>query len=96
MKIYDEDEAVAFIQNAISEKNVSSDDILEVIDAIFDFYDENGDLDLDFDNEDLTDDENTTDSLVASVTEALADSRMSANLVREIIKAELAYEDSLL
>lgn len=96
MKIYDEDEAVAFIKNAISDKSVSSDDILEVIDAIFDFYDENGDLDLDFDDEDLTDDENTTDSLVASVTEALADSRMSANLVREIIKAELAYEDSLL
>ena len=52
MKLYDEKEAVAYVRSRCGCVGMSDDDILIVIDAIFDYYDENGDLDLDLDFDD--------------------------------------------
>lgn len=96
MKIYDEDEAVAFIRNHISDKSVSDEDILDVIDSIFNYYDENGDLDLDFD-EDLDDEpDSDIEAIISAVSVSLCDSNLSPQVIREIVGVELDYEDSLL
>lgn len=97
MIIFDEKEAVAFIRSNVDVAQLTDDDILDVIDAIFDFYDENGDLDLDFDEEDedfgSDDDEQ---AIIDYVIEAFSDTDISHSLIADMVKAELAYEQSLL
>lgn len=97
MKIFDEKEAIAFIRSNVDAAPLTDEDILDVIDAIFDFYDENGDLDIDFDEEDedieLEDDEQ---AIIGYVVDALSDTELSKSLITDIVKAELAYEQSLL
>lgn len=98
MKIYDEDEAVDFIRNSISNKDVSDNNILKIIDAIFDFYDDNGELDIDFDenSSEIEDPDLDIETIIAAVAKSVKGIDMTDNIIREIIEAELAYEDSLL
>lgn len=95
---YDEQAAIDFIRAkvpALADKNYDDDELLNVIDMIFDYYEDNGFLDLSL--EDGPDELDTAD-LLAYVHKMVAkdhDSPFSFEEVDQIVMAELDYEDSL-
>ena len=99
IKKFDEDECVKFIRGTLSdEKNaeLTDDDILYVIDTIWDWYERNGYLNI---NADVTDEEELKlDDLVAYVRKELrraGEQLMDTSDVEDIGKAELQYEESI-
>ena len=94
---YNEDSAVAYIRkNAETSRKYNADDVLEIIDIIWDYYESNGLLSLDFDEDE--DNDLDVDKLIAHAQKVLAKdkgSRILAEDVPELIKAELEYEVSL-
>lgn len=100
MKQYDEDEAVDFIRKKISEKGVeagkyTSDDILEVIDIIWDFYEDNGMLDLNLAEEGEDPEEKHIAEHVVKMVRKDRDCRIAPEDVPAIVAAELEYEATL-
>lgn len=92
MKLYDEKEAVAFIRQRVA--NADEAVILDVIDAIYDYYDETDGLEIDFDEDDNSDD---TDDVAAICTYAVdAVKNADPAFIESIIRAELDYQQSLL
>lgn len=103
MEIFDEDKAVEFILNKLNEnssitKKYTQDDILEVIDIIWDYYEENGMLDLSMADDDSEEDSIDIDKLTAHVIK-MAKKDRHTNLepldIPAIVEAELAYEETL-
>lgn len=99
IKKFDEDECIDFIRATLSkEKNeeVSDDDILYIIDTIWDWYEKNGYTDI---NSDITDEEALDiDGLVAYVRKELrraGETLMNPDDVYDIVKAEIQYEESI-
>lgn len=96
---FDEDKAVGFIRNYVGEdvaSNYSDDEILFIIDTIWDYYEKNGFLSLDSDltEEELLD----TDKLTQYVKKEVAKDHelmMDPKDIEKIVKAELEYEESL-
>lgn len=94
---FDENKAVEFINSALVNEGRApypDDEILNIIDMIWNYYDENGLLDIDPDD----DDEATFDELLDYVTRMIKKDKGAQ--VKEadlpvIINAELDYEDSL-
>ena len=94
MREYDENEAVDFI-NARLGKKYPADDLLNVIDMIWDYYESNGLLEID-DEED--EEEDIEQQLVEYVRKMLTkdeDADIDLEDVADIVNAELDYEDSL-
>lgn len=95
---YNEDSAVAYIRkNAATERKYSADDVLEIIDIIWDYYEANGMLSLEIDD-DNSDDDLDLDKLVAHARKVLAKdkgTRILAEDVPALITAELEYEAML-
>lgn len=96
---FDEDEAVKFIRAALPDdvnSRISDDDVLYVIDTIWDWYEKNGYLDI---NADITDEEEMkTDELTAYVAKELrraGELDITRDELEDIIKAELQYEESI-
>lgn len=95
---YDEQAAIDFIRTKLpagTAENYDDDEILNVIDMIFDYYDENGFLDLNLDD---GPEELDTADLLAYVKKMVAKDRespFSVDEVEKIVLAELDYEDSL-
>lgn len=93
--MYDENEAIKYIKAALKQSegvSYSDDDILNIIDIIWDYYEQNGLLDLD------NDDELDYDHLLDSVKHLLKKdkgNKVKEEHVETIVKAELDYEDSL-
>ena len=85
---FSEDAAVKFIRERLSEdvaSRLSDDDILDIVDAAYDYYDDNGLLDLsDFDERKMA------SAIIESTGCGLTESE-----VLEIIGLENLYEDSL-
>lgn len=94
---YDEDLAVKFMQrNADTSRKYTDDDMLNVIDIIWDYYESNGMLDISFDDNDG--DELDVDKLIAYVTKMLSrdkHSEVQPDDIRPLVLAELQYEDSV-
>lgn len=95
---FDEKDAIAFIRQRLPRESSSIDDdeILNVIDMIWDYYDENGFLDLDLAVD--GDDELDTADLISYAQRLNAKDRHSPLTtadIEAIVKAELEYEDSL-
>ncbi|MCM1450864.1 MAG: hypothetical protein NC102_01210 [Clostridium sp.] len=95
---FDEKDAIAFIRGRLPHLSgdINDDEILNVIDIIWDYYDENGFLDLDL-SDDGPDDLDTAD-LIAYAQRLNAKDRqspMTTEDIEAIVKAELDYEDSL-
>lgn len=96
---FDEDDAVKFIRgtlpNSVNER-YSDDEILYVIDTIWDWYEKNGYLSLDAE---VTDDELLDeDKLVAYVKKEIKNDNeimMDPEDVGLIVKGELQYEESI-
>lgn len=96
---FDEDQAVAFIRNYVGPKvsaQYSDDEILYVIDIIWDYYERNGYLSL---SADITDEEILDeDELVAYVKKEIHNDKelmMEPADIAKIVKGELEYEESL-
>lgn len=98
MKEFDEKEAVKAMREALSpeaSQRCSDDELLNVIDIIWDWYDENGllDVDTEADDEDVN-----VDALTAHVRKMLAKDKLSPirpDEVEPLVAAELRYEQSL-
>ena len=99
LKEYDENEAIKHIVNYrpidIKEK-YADDDILLVIDIIFEYYDKNGffDIDAGVDDEENID----VDDLISFVKKQLRkdpDNVVDPDDVQSIVLGELDYEESL-
>lgn len=96
---YDEDDAVKFIRKELSAESndkYDDDDILCIVDLIWDYYERKGLLSL---NSDVTDDEVLdVDDLTAYVKKEVKNDEelvMDPKDIELIVKAELDYEDSL-
>ena len=97
---FDENKAIELMRAALPEERRNAyddDEILNVIDMIWDFYEENGMLDIDFEDEE-EDAEAISDDLVNYVTRMLRKDKGAQILAEEVpalIDAEIAYEASL-
>lgn len=99
MKEYDEEAAMKQMTSAPGCNNVDDNTAAEVLDLIFDYYDENGDLDIASAFDDDDDDENDIAEMVAFVQKYLrknSDTNLTDAQVEAMIRAELDYEESLL
>lgn len=98
MNIYDEQEAVTFIKSHISDslaRRCDDDTILEIIDIIFDYYEDHDLLELDVDDNDSDDD---IDAIIAHTVKIVGKDKhlsLSPDDVARIVKAEIDYELSL-
>lgn len=101
MDIYDENKAVEFINNTLKEKGLSTypeDEILNLIDMIWDYYEENGLLEIDDDFE-ADEDEDISGELCDYITRMLKKdphAQIKTEDIPVIVEAEIAYEDSVL
>lgn len=96
---YDEDRAIEFIRNFVGQQvsdQYSDDEILYVIDTIWDYYERKGFTSL---SSKLTDDEVLDEEdLTAYVKKELARDKqilMDPDDLDKIVKGELEYEESL-
>lgn len=98
MKEFDEKEAIRAMRAVLSEESsklYNDDELLNVIDIIWDWYDDQGLLDIDTEADD---EEINTDALIKHVGKMLAkdsDSPVKREDVEPLVMAELRYEQSL-
>lgn len=98
MKEFDEKDAIKAMRAAISNENsvlYDDDELLNVIDIIWDWYDDQGllDIDAEADDEDVN-----TDALIKHVGKMLSkdsDSPIKREDIEPLVSAELRYEQSL-
>lgn len=98
MKEFDEKEAINAMRVVLSDESsvlYDDDELLNVIDIIWDWYDDQGllDIDTEADDEDIN-----TDALIKHVSKMLAkdsDSPIRREDVEPLVMAELRYEQSL-
>lgn len=92
---FDENDAIEFINKELASKGkpqYGDDDLLLLIDAMYDFYDDNDDFDSDFDEE------SNLEPLVDYVTKTISkdpDNSIKSEDVRDIVLAEIEYESTL-
>ena len=103
MEIFDEDKAVEFILAKLSENpaittKYKEDDILEVIDVIWDYYESNGFLDIDMSLDESDEDKDTeTDKqkLITHVIKMISKdkyTKLRSEDIPYIVEYELDYE----
>ena len=93
---YDEEKAIAFIRQNVGEEisaKYSDDDIIDVIDCIFDYYEINGLLDIDLDDDDDVIDVNDVVDYAKKMIRRDKLSRIDPNDVEPLVVAELKYEE---
>lgn len=100
MKEYDIDNAIALMRKSIPEDasaRYDDDQMINLIDIIWDFYEQNGLLEIDFDDED-NDDEilNELCDYAARMIKKDKGAIIEQEHIMPLIQAELNYEDSLL
>lgn len=99
MKEFDEKEAIRAMREALSpeaSQRCSDDELLNIIDIIWDWYDDQGLLDIDAEADD---DDVNVEALNSHVRKMLAKDKMSPirpDEVEPIVAAELQYEQSLI
>ena len=96
---FDETKAIEYMRKALGKRAEAYDDdqLLNLIDIIWDFYEENGLLDIDADEE-IDDEEDVLDDLVAYAGGMLRkdkETRISDDDIAPLIEAEIDYENSL-
>ena len=101
MEIYDEDKAVAYILNKIEtekscSKKYTADDILEIIDIIWDYYEDNGLLDLNISDDDDVEEDIDKNALIKHIQKLINKDKNSSIVPEDIpaiVNAELSYEN---
>ena len=91
---FDESKAIEYIQNKIG-VTIDEDEILNIIDIIWDYYEDNGFLDLSIDSCDENIDNKLLIKHVQLVIKKDKWSKISEDLVAQIVPAELEYEETL-
>ncbi len=89
---YDEHEAIKYIKQVCS-CDISSNEILDIIDSIWDFYEEKGFLDISFDVP--LEEVDYELELIKYVKNKMKDIYIDESIVEQIIQAELDYEKTL-
>ncbi|MCM1356496.1 MAG: hypothetical protein NC212_08850 [Staphylococcus sp.] len=98
MKEFEEKDAIKAMRAVLSPENsklYDDDELLNVIDIIWDWYDDQGLLDIDTEADD---EEINTEALIKHVGKMLAkdsDSPIKREDVEQLVMAELRYEQSL-
>lgn len=98
---YDEQKAIQYIRDhSEGHANYDDDQLLNVIDMIFDYYDEHGllDIDVDADGNSDEDDDNEEAALIEYVSRMLAKDKgaiISPDDGPYIVRGELGYEEYL-
>ena len=96
---FDEQKAVELMNLRLVEAGrqaYDEDEVLNVIDMIWDFYEENGLLELDSDPEEADDVESDLVDYVSRMLRKDKNAAVEAEDVPLLVKAELEYEDSVL
>ena len=99
MKEFDEKEAIKAMRQVLSpeaSERCGDDELLNIIDIIWDWYEDNGLLDIDAEADD---DDVNVETLAAHVRRLLAKDKLSPVLpdeVEPLVAAELRYEQSLI
>lgn len=97
---FDESNAVAFINDRLREAGRNpypEDEVLNVVDMIWDFYEENGLLDVDADDD--AEDEDIEPDMIDYVTRMLRKDKHATVDPADVllmVRAEVDYEDSVL
>ena len=98
MKDYDENEAIEAMIATLAADRRNEEVVFEILDLIYSFYEENGDLDINMDDED--DDEPDMAEIVAYISKQLRRHRAAVDFSEEeieaMVKAEYGYQESLL
>jgi hypothetical protein len=95
---FDEEKAIEFIRQQIGEvmsKKYDDDELLNVIDIIWDYYEDSGFLDITLDEDEEDAD---VEKIIAHVKKMLAKdkfAKIEPDDVEPIVKAQLDYEASL-
>lgn len=97
MKDYDETEAIAAMLAVLRPDRRDEDAVYEILDLIYDYYEDNGDLDITLDDDEA---ETDIEAMVAAITKQLRRRPASTNFdndeIKAMIEAETAYQESLL
>ena len=99
MKEFDENEAVKAMRQALpseASSRCNDDELLNIIDIIWDWYEDQGLLDIDAEADD---DDVNVDAPVAHVRKMIAKDKLSPihpDEIEPIVAAELQYEQSLI
>ena len=101
MKMYDENEAVAYMRKALENSGSTGiyddDELLNLVDIIWDFYEQNGLLDIEADPDDDADDvESEVVDYVVRMLKKDKDACIAVEDVPVMVKAEMEYEDSVI
>lgn len=98
---FDENDAVKYIREHIDPTVAAlydDNEYLNLIDIIFDYYEANGLLDLDIDEDDETDEDVDTDELTEYAARMIRrdkGARLAPEHLRPMIEAYMDYENSL-
>ncbi|MDE6544114.1 MAG: hypothetical protein K2K76_09135 [Muribaculaceae bacterium] len=92
---FDENKAVDFINSRLGDRKYPSDELLNVIDMMYDYYEQNGMLDPDNDDDDTEDIEKELTEYVVKMLRRDKLAKIDVADVPAIVKAEFDYEDSL-
>ena len=95
--LYDEDDSVKFIQNYLPQElkgKFSNDDINYIVDLIYDFYESNGMLDDDSDDEVDIDEEELIEYVIKNALRDGVD-KYEPEEITFIVQGELEYCDSI-
>ena len=99
MKEFDENEAIKAMAAAVSEELRSEDALLEVLDLIYDYYDENGDLEIDISDDDDEDSAPDIKAMVSFISRHVRKNSAAKDFTRAdieaAVRAEINYELSL-
>ena len=97
MKDYDETEAIAAMLAVLRPDRRDEDAVYEILDLIYDYYEDNGDLDIALDDDEA---ETDIEAMVAAIAKQLRRHPASTNFdndeIKAMIEAETAYQESLL
>ena len=103
MQDYDDNKAVKAMSAVLEEGRRNEDAVYEVLDLIFDYYEENGEFDIDFsEEEDFDGDDNGVDTaamvdfIVSYLKKHPADVAFTKEEILKMVEAELAYEETLI
>lgn len=97
MNEYDEFKAAAAMRAAVAGAEVYDDDqLINLIDIIFDYYDENGDLEIDNESDNDDDDIEAMTEYAVGILAKDKGNRIAKDHIRPLIEAEIEYELSLI
>lgn len=100
MKEFDESDAIKAMSAVLAPERADEDAVFEVLDLIFEYYDEEGLTDISLDDEDNDDIDPDVEAVTDYVMKQLRRHRASVDFtvdeVKAMVEAEMAYEETLL